>query len=234
MRIAQVILILVAFFSCSETALSQILKYNPYFVRDGSDTIDVAITRLNQLGEYYYDESWNAGNIYLVNGDSLMGYYIRYNIVNNSLELIVDNAFQSINKSNIAGFDWFSANRLNVERFINRNELDFGTDKMLTYFPELLIDGEVTLLKVKELISHQSADSPLLVNNEMDRIVVMDKLFYFRNGELTEVSGGKNRNLRFFNSEELEDYVRENNFNFSNEGDVKRTVDFYNKTVADQ
>ncbi len=227
-RITGQIILLVLLSGSFFTISAQVPKYNPYFVGESTDSVDVNIFRLNELGSQYYDEVWNAGNIYLVSGDTLRGYYMRYDILRNSLEIIVDKAFQSVNKSQVAGFDWFSAERLKVERFTNRNLLDFETDKLLTFFPEIIEEGPVTLLKVKELVSRRNANSPLLINNETEKVVVMDKLYYYRDNDLQEVHGSRGRNLDYFDSEKLEAYVKEQNFNFSNEGDVKRAVDYFN------
>lgn len=207
---------------------AQVPKYNPLFFKETPDSVRIAVYRLSELGAHHYDETWNAGNIYLTNGDSLLGYYIRYDIVRNSLEIILDKAFQSLNKSQIARFEWFSADRLKVEHFTSREILGFESEKMLTYFPEILEQGTVMLLKMKELISRRSANSPLLINNDTENVVVKDQLYYYRNGEITEVSGSRNRNFDFFACPRIESFVRDNNLNFSNEGDVKRAVRFYN------
>ena len=220
---------LILFIIFTIPSAAQVHKYNPYFVKDSSEIVNVQVFRLTELGQHYYDKTWNAGNIYLQNGDSLFGYYIRYDIVRNSMEIIQDNAFKSINNDQIRAFDWFSVDRLKVEKFVNRKDYGFPDTGFSTFFPEVLEEGEVTLLKVKEIIARQHTASPSLINNEATGVVILDRLFYYRDGRLEEVPGNKKKNLDYFDSEGTETFVRENNFNFNEEADIRRVVRFFNQ-----
>ncbi len=177
----------------------------------------------------HYDPTWNAGNIYLTNGDSLIAYYLRYDIVKNSLEVIINRKFHTIHNSQIQSFEWFSGNRLSRERFFRRDAFEFKSPENYIDFVEILEDGSVRLLKIKEIIYREHASSTLVPENaEGSDILILEKYFLVKDDQIHELATGKKRNLDFLDSEQLEAYVKDARLNFSVEGDLKSIVRYYN------
>jgi len=213
----------------------QIPKYNPYFFRDSDERAEVAPYRLQQLGTMYFDDTWNAGSIVLQNGDSLIGYFIRFDIIRNSLEIIINRQFHTINKSQIEEFDWFSGERLDAERYVRRDKYNLPPDNYAVDFVELLVEGPLSLIKTTAVVPRQESTSPSLVpdNAKGSDMLIIEKIFFVRGDELFEVTDRKNPNLDFIDHKEVNKYVRDNRMNFSIEGDVKSVVRYFNSVTGD-
>ncbi len=190
--------------------------------------------QLQTLGKMHYDKTWNAGNIYLKNGDSLLAYYIRYDIIKNSLEVIINRGFYTIPKAQIKSFEWFSGSRLSTERFISTDEFDFENQENFIAFAEVLENGPVKLLKIKEIIYREQATSTLVPENaEGSDILILEKYFLIKDDLIHEIASGKKRNLDFLDSNALASHVKDAHLNFSVEGDLKSIVRYYNNNCVD-
>ena len=159
MRLYLTMLALLVF---ATTSLAQIPTINPY-VLETDDRTPIAIFDIKTPGTYYYDGGWNAGHIHLNNGDSLVGYNMRYDLIKNHLEVLWGTRKIGIYGTNIDSFDWFSATRQQMQKFISKQQYLFPNPENVAGFLELLADGEVRLLKSKTIIPRYQGNSPSLV-----------------------------------------------------------------------
>lgn len=212
----------------SINALSaQVAAHNPFFHGD-QQTARVTPVVLTDIGKYHYDEKWNAGNIYLKNGDTLTGYYMRYDLMRNHVEVIIDKLIQSIHGNLVEKFEWFDVERLRETRFISSESFAFDEDKP-SGFLEVLEEGDVILLKHRKLIHLKDASSPTLVNDtNSDNTQLFDTYFLARGAKTIKISNRKKENLQFFQSETLEDYLGKTRLRFGKEKDLKKIVKYYN------
>lgn len=228
------ILLLIPFLTICHISQSQIPTYNPFFFGDKQVEANVPTVDLTAIGRYHFDQNWNAGNIHLNNGDSLIAYYMRYDLVKNQLEVILGNSIKAINGSFIKSFEWFSVDRLRPEKFISKHNIQFERSSDVTGFLQLLEDGVVRLLKCKRMIAPKAATSPTLVNNTDSDIQAIEEFFLVKDGKAFEVSGGKKRNLEMFNSKTLAKFVKQSNLRFNNESDLRKIVEYYNSSINGQ
>ncbi|WP_425390671.1 hypothetical protein [Ekhidna sp.] len=208
---------------------AQIPTFNPFFFGQKKQQTNVTPINLTSIGKYYADRSWNAGNIYLNNGDSLIAYYMRYDLIRNHLEIIIDTKIMAINGSFIDHFEWFSINRLQPEKFVNKQNYGMPELSEVPGFPELMVDGDVKLLKCKKVFAPRQATSPTLVNDTDEEIQILELYYYIKNGEIFEVVGSKNKNLNFLDHVGLEDFVKKENLKFNNENDLVKITTFINE-----
>ncbi|MEP1035076.1 hypothetical protein [Ekhidna sp.] len=210
---------------------AQAPTFNPFFFGNKPEESKVFTVSLTSIGRYHFDEKWNAGNIYLNNGDSLVAYYMRYDLIRNQLEVIFDNDIKAINGSFIKRFEWFSVERLRPEKFVLRNDFKFDPGKEVTGFLQLLEDGNTKLLKCKRMYAPREATSPTLVNDTDTDIQSIEEYYLVRGGNAVELSGGKRKSLKIFDSKELTRYINDSNLKFNNESDLKEIVKYYNEKI---
>lgn len=208
---------------------SQVPTLNPFFFGKNSQETNVTPTNLTSIGKYYADLNWNAGNVYLQNGDSLIAYYMRYDLVRNHLEVIVDTKIKAINGSFIDHFEWFSISRLRPEKYINKQMTSLRKVNDISGFPELLEDGLVKLYKCKLVFAPRQATSPTLVNDTDNDIQVLEKYYLEKSDELFEVVNSKGKNLDFLNISSLDDFVKDQNLKFNSENDLRKIIQFANE-----
>lgn len=209
----------------------QVKQNNPFFFEGSETEVKVRGIHLTKMGTYYYDKDWNAGNIYFNNGEVIRGYYMKYDLVRSYLEVIINRDIVGFSKDQVKSFEWFSAKTLKSVKFINRKELKFEAD--IPYFMEIISDGEVMLLKSKNVVAVSKGSAPTLVNDTTDDTQVFEENYLVRNGVIENVVNGRRKNLEFFSSKQLEIFVKKESLNFNNSTDLKTIVDFYNSLLID-
>ncbi|MTI20301.1 hypothetical protein E1176_04640, partial [Fulvivirga sp. RKSG066] len=150
---------------CSYQQLyAQVPAVNPFLIPDSlSEASHIRLPRLQGFSKYYWNQNWHIGNIYFDNGQCLKGYYIRYDILKNQLEIIVDNQYKYLIHNNIERFEWYNPQRLLACKFVNTSYYDFKKEP-LTGFLEVIADGHMQLLKRRFVYALKKGTSPTLVN----------------------------------------------------------------------
>lgn len=207
---------------------SQTPTLNPFFFGQNNQKTKVTPSNLTSIGQYYADLNWNAGNLFLKNGDSLIAYYMRYDLVRNHVEIIVDTKIKAINGSFIDSLEWFSSSRLRQEKYINKRITPLGKVEGISGFAELLYNGRIKLYKCKHVFAPRQATSPTLVNDTDSEIQILEKYYYEKNGNLFEIVNSKKKNLDFSDIKGLEKYVKKDNLKFSNERDLIQIAEYAN------
>ena len=210
-------------------AKTQVPTFNPFFFGNKTQKTNVTPVNLTSIGQYYADAQWNAGNIHLKNGDSLIAYYMRYDLIRNHLEVIIDTKILAINGSFIDHFEWFSIERLRPEKFVDKNQYGLEELTEISGFPELLVDGDVKLFKCKIVFAPRQATSPTLVNDTGKKVQILEKYYYEKDGELFEVTGSKRKNYDFLDHHLVRSHVKEQDLRFNNESDLISIIEYVNE-----
>ncbi|WP_089356913.1 hypothetical protein [Ekhidna lutea] len=214
--------------SLSGSLKAQVPTYNSFFFNEEAVESKVYVINLTSIGRYHFDDTWNAGNIFLKNGDSLIAYYMRYDLVRNQLEVIIGNDIKALNGGFIDWFEWFSVERLRPEKFVSAQLFQFDEQSEIRGFIQLLEDGDAKLLKCKRMYAPREATSPTIINDTDEDIQALEEYYLVVNNVAVEVTRGKRKNLDVFKSRELNRYVNQSNLKFNNERDLKEIVEYYN------
>lgn len=210
---------------------AQVATFNSFFFGTNEATSKVSPINLISIGQYHLDDKWNAGNIYLKNGDSLIAYYMRYDLIKNHIELIIDTKIKAINGSFIKSFEWFSVDRLRPEFYLNKDSFRFEDSSEITGFIQVLEQGYCKLLKVTRVFTPIESASPTLVNNTDESIQMLSEFFIVISDHAHKVYGNKKKNLALLDSDKLSAYVSQSNLKFNNEKDLIKIVRHYNSLV---
>ena len=208
-------------------ASGQTAKFNPFFYGNINEEAKVYTLNITDLGDYHYDIQWNAGNIHLKNGDTLVAYYMRYDIVGNHLEVIVNKKIRGIHERLINSFVWFDAANLREVFFVNSSTLNFD-DKGVAGFLEILANGKVKLLRHRKVVALADDTAPSLVNDTNSKIQTVENYYFARPKSTHKIGNSKKKNLDYFNSERLEQYINMSKLRFKSESDLKAIVRYYN------
>jgi len=223
MRQSILVLIIIGFTSL---ASAQTHHVNSFFDSSDNESNIKNIFKLNRMGRFYYDKNWNAGNVYMNNGDTLSAYYLRYDLISNQLEIIIGNEIYAMRGESIKMFEWFNALSLKKEKFI-RGFVDNGQQSTPSFL-RVLQDGTLKLLKAKKVVAFKDATSPTLVSDTGADIQIMELLYLEKDNSTYEITRSKRKNLAFINSSDVEQYVSYNNLKFSNINDLRQIVTYYN------
>lgn len=209
---------------------AQVPSINKFFVPDSlSETTHIRLPRLQGFGKYHWENDWYVGNIYLKNSEKLKGYYLRYDILRNQIEIIVDDQYNYITHHQIDSLEWYNVKKLKQSRLINCanyeiKEADFNG------FMEVLVDGEVMLLKRKFVYSLRESTSPTLVNDTDNETRVFETYYIMQNDTMEELAGGRRKNIKVLDQykKQIEKFIKDNSLGFNAENDLINIVNYYN------
>ncbi len=205
---------------------SQVPTLNPFFFGESALKTNVTPMNLTSIGKYYADPNWNAGNLFLKNGDSLVAYYMRYDLVRNHVEIILDTKIKAIHGSFIDSLEWFSIERLRPEKYVNKELTGLLNAEDVSGFAEVLSNGKIKLYKCKHVFAPRQATSPSLVNETEDKVQVLEKYYYEKDERTFEIVNSRKRNLDFLSVKGLERFIKKGNLKFSNERDLIQIVEY--------
>jgi len=213
----------------SVAASAQTPAINPLIVPDSiSESTHIRLPRLQGFSKYYWEDSWLVGNIYLHNDESLKGYYLRYDVLKNQLEIIIEDQYRYITHNQIEYFEWYNVSRLKTAYFVNASK--YETDEDITGFFEVLVDGEIKLLKRKFVYALRESASPTLVNDTDNEIRFFETYYIAQGKEIDELKGSRRKNIKLLNNytSKIKEFVKEKKLHFNNENDLINIVNYYN------
>lgn len=195
----------------------------------------------NVVGQFYLDSTWHEGNVKFAsvipqfggwNTDTLSAILIRYNVLNDQLEVLADkskNDIRVIQGKHLKNFTLkLSENEL--LKFDNANT--FKSEKELNGFFETLVNGKFRLLKLYKAKTIKPNYNAGFGTGEKNTIVSITSDYYVvSNGQPEKINPGKKAFVSLMKDKEndVENYIKTNSLNFKSEDDIVRLFKFYNK-----
>lgn len=192
----------------------------------------------NVVGDFYIDSLWHEGSVKLnapmtqfggLESDSLAGITIRYNVLNDELEVLANkNDVRVIKSSYLKSFE--TKNNGTPQRFINIKSLITNTE--LKGMSEVLSSGELTLVKHYKPKITKPNYNPGFGTGQKNTIVRLDTDYYvISNGKSEKFNASKKAVMALMNdkAKEVESYLKENKATLKSDLDLKAVFDYYNK-----
>ncbi|SKC10930.1 hypothetical protein [Dyadobacter psychrophilus] len=192
----------------------------------------------NVVGDFYIDSLWHEGSVKLnapvtqfggLESDSLSGITIRYNVLNDELEVLANkNDVRVIKASYLKSFE--AKNNGNAQRFVSIKSLIPNTD--LKGMCEVLSSGKLTLVKHYKPKITKPNYNPGFGTGQKNTIVRLDSDYYvISNGKSEKFNAGKKSLLALMGDKgkEIESYLKENKATLKSDLVLKNVFDFYNR-----
>ncbi|MCE7073536.1 hypothetical protein LZG74_24705 [Dyadobacter sp. CY327] len=190
------------------------------------------------IGDFYIDSLWHEGSVKLntpmtqfggMESDSLAGITIRYNVLNDELEVLAKkNDVRVIKSSYIKSFE--TKNSGTSQRFVSIKSLT--PDTGLKGVCEVLSSGKLTLIKHYKPKITKPNYNPGFGTGQKNTIVRLDSDYYvISNSKPEKFNAGKKAVLALMadKEKEVEAYLKENKATLKSDLDLKNVFDFYNK-----
>lgn len=191
------------------------------------------------VGEFYIDSLWHDGDVKLMKliaqiggheSDSIAGISIRYNVLNEQLEVLADKAkrdIRVIRGSQIKSFT--THNDLGDVRYVNLADYDpKGTSKG---FGAVLASGRITFVKVYKSKITKPNYNPSFGTGEKNTIVRLSTDYYLLSGSgVQKVNLSKKSLLPLLTDKksEMDRYLKEHNPDLKDETQVASLIRYYN------
>ncbi len=185
----------------------------------------------NVVGNIYYDERWRMSSFTLYeNKETIEGYPIRYNIYFDELDVNTNTGERALESSRVKSF--VLRDSIITNSFTNARE--YTLDEVpLKGFLEVLVDGQVQLLKRFYLIVKDPDYNPAIGSGSRDtRILTHSDLYYARENKMFEIKGKKKLFASFGDkAAEVESFMKTNSVTASTQEGMVKIFTFYNSLL---
>ncbi|WP_420152544.1 hypothetical protein [Siphonobacter sp.] len=192
------------------------------------------------VGEIYLDTLWHTGSVKLNQGlladkktasDSIGGIQMRYNIYENEIEVLANEARRDIRVIPGNQLKYFTLNQgTQPMRFINTRQ--FQTNEAVTGFYELLAPGRLQLAKHHRTKTIKPNYNTAFGTGEKNaRIELTSDYYVISQGKAARFSPSKKTVLALMQDQQaaIEAYMKTNKISFRDPSDLAKLFAYYNQ-----
>lgn len=170
------------------------------------------------VGTSYIDDKWNSASILLYRDQQLLeGFRARYNVISNMFELMEpENNLVSIMPGlRIQNIVWVDSTYKVPRYFVNG--MDFKEEGApISGFFEVLVDGELPLMRrTKVILKESNYNTALMVGERNDQLLKRNYYYYLKGKDVIELEKNRKKFYAIFGdkAEEMEAFANENGLN---------------------
>ena len=175
---------------------------------------------------FFKSAEWAAGSITLNNGNTSIVQNIRYNLLDDQIELLLTGELYSINSNYVKSFT--------IENILNKflfDRIDLGdlVDQKSSFLLKL-VDGEAALYKYITAIQKKSKLSPILSAGKKKIKTKQKESFFFKfNGDIYIIPKKKKKARKIFSDHNVFPFeVDVDDYNLSKESDLIKLFNLNN------
>lgn len=150
----------------------------------------VSVRLCSLTGNSYYSSTWNLASVWLNDGQILSGYYLKYDVLTDELNIRASSDLVKIIPFNrVDHFIWKDSINGEIHKFINSLKL---LNSNLTGFTEELCGENVKLLKNVRIIKRApSYNLALDVGDKNAKLIKEEKLYLLKSDEVYRIKSWK-------------------------------------------
>ncbi len=184
-------------------------------------------------GNNYLDTKWNTASLLLYKDAQLLeGFRVRYNIVANQFELMEpeSNLVSVMMGFRIQNLVWVDSTHKVPRYFVNG--MDFRQEgSPISGFFEVLVDGEMPLLRRTEAIFKESNyNTALMVGNRNHQIIKRNSYYYLDGKNVVPVPTNRKKLVALFGdkADEMEEFINQNSLPIREPSSIFQIFTHYN------
>jgi len=184
------------------------------------------------VGDSYFNKDWKKASVALYENENLItGYWVRFELLKNELEIKTKTGVKVLEGDRIKGFVLTDSVNEKPTYFINAK--DYKLDQRITIigFLEVLVEGKYILVKKNEAsIRKSDYNMKLDVGNRNDEIIRSSSLFYLQGSDLKKAPNTKSSVVELFadKSNDIQKYIKVNKLNLKLQDHLEALFKYYN------
>lgn len=191
-------------------------------------------------GDVYLDSAWHTAELFFYPevvrrydpeaSDSVGGYKVRVEVVDYTVEFLIDNTVKAIEENAVKKLRWQTNNK--VVKLVNTRQYSGAED--VKGFYEILSEGQLTVLKYTRIQVIQPTFNVALNVGTKDAKLIQKPEYYYVKGTqsttLTKFKPTKSALLDLMNNKKtsVEKYLKTNDLSLKEEQDLVKVLNFYN------
>jgi hypothetical protein len=184
------------------------------------------------VGDPYLDSAWQNASILLYNTEKLLeGYPVRYDLIQQEMEVRSKSGIKVIEGKKIKSFVWIDLLSKTPKYFINARDYKTTDGGQIEGFFCVVSDGKLPLFRLTESYIKKATYSVQFdVGAKDDKVVKKEKLYYALDGKVIQVPASRKKLLPAFEARknEVDAFIKSNSLSLLEDDHVKRIFDFYN------
>jgi hypothetical protein len=206
---------------------------------DGINTGDILygipLPEGKTVGDTYLNTHWKKSSILLYDDQKLIeGFPVRYDILTDELEIKSTKGIKVLKGSKIKSFVWIDSLSKTPDFFVNAKDFNDSDNVPYSGFFQVLADGSLPLFK-KTLIDIKKADYNIQFNvgSPDDKILKKSEFYALKENNVIEIPASRKKLVTLFGekSEQMEQFIKENNLSSMKEDQLKIIFEHYNSLV---
>ncbi len=191
-------------------------------------------TPSNNVPELYIYETWATGDFTTIDGIKAKDHLIKYELLNEWLEVKVGGIVKLLPLENLKEFTWTLTGTQSVERYINGNVFQFRGLPAEGVF-KVLYDGETQLLEKIAARLIKANYNPLLeAGNREDTYSHSLSLMLAKDGKLTLIPNKKKHIVELFSpyASQVETFIKQEKIKIRQTNGLVRVVSYYDELLV--
>lgn len=184
---------------------------------------------------FYLDKQWNPGKVYLVNGEVLENFLLKFDLRNLRLEIKHGNEISICHDRLYTGFEWADSETGEVVRYVKRVQYDERGQRLGNKLFEVRFAGtEAQLLKRIELEVRTRSQVELSPYESAKELSRKESYFMLRGEELFCLHPRKaKRNYEHFGAfgRQVRSYVEDKQLEFDNPAELQQIIRYYDSLL---
>lgn len=173
---------------------------------------ELPMAKPETVGDYYLDDAWLEGNIYLADHSMLADLSFKYNLKENVLEIKVNDAVKVLPADRVSYFEYLNNNSSLDGIYINAGGYTSQGASLVGFF-KIVYDGEYDLYMKTDLSVIPSTYNAALDVGERNNKIVKNKTFYLaKDSNVLRIETNKKKfikDVKSFSGKDLEDFMRD-------------------------
>ena len=192
--------------------------------------IEIPLPTAELVGSTYLHDDWRLSDLVFFNRVTLKEHWMRYDLVQNRMEIKNDGVISVVNLEKISSGNWLDPQTDQRVKFVNNSEFKLDGTPILGIL-EVLADDTIALVKRTHPEVLEANYVPQLASGRRDhRIQKMVNYYLLVGQDLKEIDLRWKKSLTAFNPHEeaMTEFLKENKLSFKNESDLIQAVHYFN------
>lgn len=219
------------------TNVQEMFRNRPNFI-GGNSVYGIPEAPRYLEGNFYLDPDWKRGVILLYNENEILNdFFIRYQIEENHFEVMAnqDGSIVKIAGESVKNYMSMDSTTKSKRLFINQRDF-VSNEEVYEGFFELLVEGQMTLVKATRAVyKNSNYNTALMMGEKNDKIVKRDSYYFIVGDSVHSVSSKMSSFLHSFGDRKVDirKFINKYKVNIKEELGMIRIFNFYNKQRED-
>ncbi len=192
---------------------------------------EIKLPLAKTTGSIYLIEDWQLGNFTIKGVPAYKGFFLRFDLKDQNLEIKVDNKVKVCVLSRLENFSLENKDLDSSSYFVNINTIPNHYAINTKGVVQVLYEEKIVLYKYFYLETKKATYVPTVaLGNRNEQIIKKSSYYVQSSGKVYKISASLKKNKELFINQyiKVENFIKENKLKLKSESDLIKIVKYYN------